>query len=482
MLLKRQNGDEMKKDLLERLIEYSHADYVPMHMPGGKRNIENFYMPNPYGIDITEIEGFDNMHHAEGILKEAFERAAKLFGAEETLFLVNGSSAGIMSAICGATKKKDRVLVARNCHRSVYHSIYLNELNPVYIYPEEMTDENGNATGIYGAITADCIEKMLLENPEITVVILTSPTYEGIVSDIRRIAEIVHQYGKILIVDEAHGAHFPFHEKFPDSAVLCGADAVIQSIHKTLPALTQTALLHLNGTRIDRGRVKRYWDMYQTTSPSYILMAGIDRCMTILEQRGKQLFDEYILRLLQLREQIGRLKNITLLETDDISKIVLLTDNGKWLYNRLLEAFHIQLEMASLSYVIAMTSIGDTKEYYEHFLMALQQIDDELSKEKENNENIDVQFVRSVLCKAKPVMNMYQAMNEKEVEYIELENSKGKIAGANVCFYPPGIPLVNPGEEITEEIIRMIKIGLYQKLEVIGLKISEEGEYILCLK
>lgn len=465
----------MKKDLLERLTEYSHADYVPMHMPGSKRNTEVFQMPNPYEIDITEIDGFDNMHHAEGILREAFERAAKLFGAEETLFLVNGSSAGIMSAICGATQKKDRVLVARNCHCSVYHSIYLNELNPVYIYPEEIIDKNGNATGIYGAVTADGIEKMLSENPEITAVIVTSPTYEGVVSDITKIAEIVHQHGKVLIVDEAHGAHFPFHEKFPDSAVACGADAVIQSIHKTLPALTQTALLHLNGSRIDRERVKRYWNMYQTTSPSYVLMAGIERCMTILEEQGKKLFDEYIQRLLQLREQIGTLKNITLLETDDISKIVLLMDNGKRLYNRLLEAFHIQLEMASLSYVIAMTSIGDKKEYYERFFMALQQIDEELSREKQNHR-------KTLLCKAKPVINIYDAMNEKEREYIALENSKGKIAGESVCFYPPGIPLVNPGEEITEEVIQIIKAGLYQKLEVMGLKITEEGEYILCLK
>lgn len=471
----------MGKDLLEHLKEYSCKDYVPMHMPGSKRNTEYFQMPNPYAIDITEIDGFDNLHHAEGMIKEAFTRSAKLFGAEETLFLVNGSSAGILSAICGATKKGDTVLVARNCHRSVYHAIYLNELNPIYIYPQEIMDRNGEATGIYGAVTAACIEEKLLQNSEITAVIITSPTYEGIVSDIRKIAEIIHRYDKVFIVDEAHGAHFPFHEKFPESAVSCGADAVIQSIHKTLPALTQTALLHLNGTRIDRERIKRYWDMYQTTSPSYILMAGIDRCMTILEEQGKKLFDEYVRKLLQLREQIRRLKKIKLLDTDDISKIVLLTDNGKKLYNLLLNEFHIQLEMCSLYYVIAMTSIGDTIEYYERFLSALQKIDAKLSEEEPCWES-KRKKEESLLCKAKTVLNMYQAMNREKTEYVTLKDAMGRTAAESICFYPPGIPLINPGEEITEDVVKSIKSGLHRNLEVIGMKKSEEGDFILCLK
>lgn len=464
----------MEKDLLERLIQYCSADYVPMHMPGGKRNADKFQMPNPYSIDITEIDGFDNMHHAESILKEAFVRSARLFGAEETLFLVNGSSAGLLSAICGATKKGDTVLVARNCHRSVYNALYLNELNPVYSYPEELVD------GIYGAVSPAQIEEKLLKNPQVRAVIITSPTYEGMISDIKKIAEIVHKYDKILIVDEAHGAHFAFHERFPESAVACGADAVIQSIHKTLPSLTQTALLHLQGMRIDRERVKRYWDMYQTTSPSYVLLSGIDRCMSILETQGKELFQTYVGQLMELREQLSRLKRIRLLAVDDISKIVLLTEDGKALYEALLKRYHIQLEMASLHYVIAMTSIGDTKEDYQRFYEALAQIDAEMDAEADEAAEGE-QDVQSVLCQPHMVMNLYQALNS-EMEMAALADSIGRTAGEGICFYPPGIPLVNPGEVLTEEIVQMIQAGLKKELEVIGVKKQEKGAYVLCLK
>ena len=226
-------------------------------------------------------------------------------------------------------------------------------------------------------------------------VIITSPTYEGIVSDVKKIAEIVHRYGKILIVDEAHGAHFAFHEAFPESAVFCGADAVIQSIHKTLPSLTQTALLHLQGN-IDKERVRRYWDMYQTTSPSYVLMGGIDRCMTVLETKGKPLFNAYVTRLLALRKKLETLTNIRLFPTDDISKIVLLVRDGKELYQELLNKYHIQLEMASLQYVIAMTSIGDTDEYYERFFEALRQIDDEMQTKIRRGQKSQLQTEQDI--------------------------------------------------------------------------------------
>jgi arginine/lysine/ornithine decarboxylase len=309
-------------------------------------------------------------------------------------------------------------------------------------------------------------------------VILTSPTYEGVVSDIKKIAEIVHRHNAVLIVDEAHGAHFPFSGAFPETAVKSGADAVIQSIHKTLPAFTQTALLHLNGGRIDRERVKRYWNIYQTTSPSYILMAGIENCMTILENQGKELFETYVKRLRKLRENIKSLKNILLLETDDISKIVLLTENGKELYNILLDKYHIQLEMASQRYVIAMTSVGDKEEYYERFLQALQEIDRNFSRKNADEEYV----ICTDLCIAKPKMNIYEALNYKESELLKIESAVGKTSAQTVCFYPPGIPLLNPGEEITGEIVDVIKSGLSQKLEAMGIYREEEGDYILCLK
>ncbi len=450
------------KDLYERLIEYKQEDYVPMHMPGAKRNGDLFKMVNPYDIDITEIDGFDNLHHATNIIKEASSRCAKLFGADETLFLVNGSSAGILSAICGATNQLDTVLVARNAHRSVYNAIYLNQLNPIYIYPEKVSD-----AGIYGAIKAEQIEKALQLNPDIKAVIITSPTYEGIVSNVTSIAEIVHKYNKVLIVDEAHGAHLNFHDYFPESAVTCGADIVIQSIHKTLPSFTQTALLHMNGNRINRKRIKMYWDMYQTTSPSYILMAGIDRCMSILEKDSEELFNNYVSRLQRLRDKIDQLHYIKLFPVDDLSKIVLIVPDGKKFYNILLKQYKIQLEMASASYVIAMTSIGDTDEYYKRFISALSEIDKEMDGQMQCNQSLESMIT---LKPAEVVMNIYDATNYEHIKKLDYNKTNGYISASQICIYPPGIPLVNPGEKITSEIINITDHAIEHGLEVIGVE------------
>jgi len=494
-------------DILDELENYCGQDYVPMHMPGAKRNTQLFQMGNPYGIDITEIQGFDNMHHADGMIARSFERAAKLFGAKESLYLVNGSSAGILSAICGATHKGDTILVARNCHISVYNAMYLQELMPVYLYPEEYTH------GIYGRMSVAEVRRGLEEHPEATAVVLTSPTYEGMMSDIKAIADVVHEKGKILIVDEAHGAHFPFHEVFPVSAISQGADIVIQSIHKTLPAFTQTALLHMNGNQTLRERVRRYWNIYQSTSPSYILMAGIDRCLTILERQGTALFDEYVQRLIQLRKRLGNLKQIRLLLVDDISKIVLLVPDGKKLQEKLLNQYHIELEMASLHYVIAMTSIGDTDVYYERFAQALEALDCEMdtaesllgnvreeSKEREQfqEENVielnqgaktaekpyDVyeehrfksvqigKMLRHAEVRIKPYDTVIRA--EQGVDIVALKDVAGRIATTTIVFYPPGIPVVNPGEIFTAEIIDYIYTGVQAGLEVLGLVEHEQ--------
>ena len=228
--------------LYNRLERYGDSDFYGMHMPGHKRNRGLIRNRIPYELDITEIDGFDDLHHAEGILKEAEARAAWLYKADRTHFLVNGSTVGILSAILGSTKKGDKILVARNCHKSVYHGIYLNELEPVYIYPAY------EKSGINGEISPDEVEKILERERGIRAVMIVSPTYDGVVSDVREIARIVHRYGIPLIVDEAHGAHFGFHPYFPENANTKGADVVIHSVHKTLPALTQTALIHLNGT------------------------------------------------------------------------------------------------------------------------------------------------------------------------------------------------------------------------------------------
>ncbi len=463
-------------DILEKLEEYSKADYVPMHMPGGKRNTE---YASTAGLDITEIDGFDNMHNADGIIKNASDRAARLYGSDRTLMLVNGSTAGILSAVCGATRRKGKIIVARNCHVSVYNALIMAQLEPVYIIPEV-----DDSTGIYRGLTLEQIRKCVENNKDAQAVIITSPTYEGIVSEVRLIASYLHEMGIPLIVDEAHGAHFKFSEEFPESAVEAGADLVINSIHKTLPVLTQTALLHICGNYVDYDKVERFWNIYQTTSPSYILMASIDRCMGIIEEHGDYIFKEYINRLKKLRENIAKLKNIKLLDSDDISKIILICDDGKHLYDRLLKEYKVQLEMASFKYAIAMTSVADKQEYYDRFLSALQEIDESWeAKEKqviEANEDTSGYAINNkpevCMCPADAI----DKMDENGYEDLSVNSPDicGRISMSSVLIYPPGMPVVNVGEKITDDVCRIINNAIDAGLEVPGLK---EGK-IRCLR
>lgn len=484
-------------DILAKLEEYSKAGYVPMHMPGGKRNTE---FASTSALDITEIDGFDNMHNADGIIKNASERAAILYGADKTLMLVNGSTAGILSAVCGATRRKGKIIVARNCHVSVYNALIMAQLEPVYVIPE--VEEK---TGIYRGLTLEQIRKCIEANADVQAVIITSPTYEGIVSEVREIAGFLHEKGIPLIVDEAHGAHFKFSEEFPESAVEAGADLVINSIHKTLPALTQTALLHISGNYVDYDKVERFWNIYQTTSPSYILMASIDRCMGIIEEQGDYIFKEYTNRLKKLRENIAKFKNIKLLASDDISKIILICDDGKYLYDRLLKEYKVQLEMASFKYAIAMTSVADKQEYYDRFLNALQEIDaswkveskdsgNDVGKSGKEHEGCGMRVVRTVgdagegadyAINNKPEVCMCPAnaidlMDENGYEDLSVNSPDicGRISMSSVLIYPPGMPVVNVGERITGDVCRIINNAIDAGLEVPGLK---EGK-IRCLR
>lgn len=478
--------------LYDKLTELEYEDILPMHMPGSKRNSELMSMPDPVKMDITEITGFDNLHNATGIIKECAIEAARIFGADETCLLVNGSTAGVMAAICGATHGGDKVLVARNVHRSVINALYLGQLNPEYIFPEMKYPE----AGIYGAVKSEDIEEAFKGSSDIKAVIITSPTYEGIVSDISAISDIVHRYGGVLIVDQAHGAHFGFNEEFPESAVRQGADAVITSVHKTLPALTQTALLHINRGRIDADRVKMFWNIFQSTSPSYILMGSIDNCVTILKEKGDYLFKKYVERLKKLRNEIDKLKYINLLPVDDISKIVLLVNDGGEFARQLRQIYKIELEMASEKYVIAMTSMGDTDEGYARFLQALREMDrEEYQIQSAGFQSIDdnmkckdgqcsgvqysgVQSSNRELVHPKIAMSIYEALNSP-IEMSDFNNSVGRIAGEAICIYPPGINLVNPGEVITEGVINALKSGLKDGLEILGMS---EDLQIRCVK
>lgn len=438
--------------LYDRLKAYGESDYYGFHMPGHKRNRKFAERGLPCQWDITEIEGFDDLHHAEGILKEAQEQAKEVFRAEETHFLVNGSTVGLLSAILGTTGREDTILVARNCHKSVYNAIELKELRPVYLYPGSDPD-----IGLNTAISAEEVERALAQHPKIRAVVIVSPTYDGVVSDVQAIADAVHKKGIPLIVDEAHGAHFGFHPYFPENANVQGADIVIHSLHKTLPSLTQTALLHMNGTLVDREAVRDYLHMLQSSSPSYLLMASIDSCVHLLKQEGKKLFESYVSRLDTLRRALKKLRNLQLVETKDYdrSKIVISKGqtgiSGRELQRRLLTDYHLQMEMAAGNYVLAMTSAGDTEEGFCRLEKALFELDEALGTKTSEEMKLQLPKAETIYTIAQ-MKKMKREQEGKNMVVLPWKESIGCISAEYAYLYPPGTPMIVPGERITEEI------------------------------
>ncbi|HHX12520.1 MAG TPA: aminotransferase class I/II-fold pyridoxal phosphate-dependent enzyme [Clostridiales bacterium] len=469
----------MMSGLYDRLAMYSRGDYYPMHMPGHKRNKALLSMINPYEIDITEIPGFDNLQEPQGILLELSNRISTLYKAEKSYPLINGSTGGILAGISAATNRGDSVLVGRNCHKSVYHGIALKELTPIYLYPEFSTEASIN-----GGISPQKIEEMLITHNNIKAVIITSPTYEGIVSDIKSISKLVHSHGAVLIVDEAHGAHFGFDPRFPESAVTLGADIVIHSLHKTLPSFTQTAVIHCNNHKLCR-RLEKYLATYQTSSPSYVMMAGIDKCIGLLEDKGKDLFDDYYCRLEEFHQAVNQLNNLKIITNEivgsnnilklDPSKITVLTKgvlfkgqplNGHQLGEILLDKYHIIVEMVARDYLLGMTSIADTKEGLERFANGLIKLDKELTTDLISDRNKSINIIKTF--QPYQVMTPYNAM-ELETEMVDLQSCQGRISADIITLYPPGIPLIVPGERIDQEFIDYIECSIKEGLTVTGL-------------
>lgn len=514
--------------LLGKLMEYGRSDFYPFHMPGHKRReIKDSFaagFPDPYAIDITEIAGFDNLHHAEGILKESMEQAAEIYGADKTYYLVNGSTCGILSAICGCTDCGGKILMARNCHKSAYHGLILNRLDVEYLYPQFL-DEFGINGGIKPEDVKDALERNRIKSAsrekKIQAVLIVSPTYEGIVSDIRAIANIVHEYGIPLIVDEAHGAHLPFageDSRFPKSALSLGADVVIQSLHKTLPCFTQTAVLHIKGKLADRERIEQYLGIFQSSSPSYIFMAAMERCIRYMDGNGRDEMVLYEKRMEQFFERLRNLKVLKILDRSvtmepsvydwDLSKIVIFVGNteelnGEELGKILRRKYHIEVEMCAPEYVIAMTSLMDTEEGLLRLSDALSEIDEMLFEGSfgetcgqacgeslgetcgqacgesfgeicgqaysESLGETCGQACRQIsggmekmakLClsglpRAAQAVSMASAM-EKCGRKVKLSESAGRVSKEFIYLYPPGIPIIAPGEKITEEILARV--------------------------
>ena len=366
--------------------------------------------------------------------------------------------------------------MSRNCHKAAYHGVFLNRLRVEYIYPQIIEE-----FGIQGGLVPEDVEQVLKTDHDIQAVLVVSPTYDGIVSDVEKIVEICHGCGIPLIVDEAHGAHFRYHKGFPVSALDLGADVVIQSLHKTLPAFTQTSILHVKGDLVDRERLEHYLQIFQSSSPSYLFMAGMERCLRFMEEGkgteegmtgGRSMMDQFYHRLVKLRKELGAMKRLRLLEEDqkgkngvydlDISKVIISTRgtgiNGEELGEWLRREYHLEMEMCAAEYVTAITTVMDTEEGLRRLRNALLEIDGKLSDRVES-QDCGKKNQRYEL-KPETVMSIADGWEQADKK-ISLEDSVGRISGEYIYLYPPGIPFVVPGEKISQEVVDLVK--RYQK-------------------
>lgn len=484
--------------IYDLLTEYGDSDAYPYHMPGHKRYEGEETIPfwkDYYKRDITEIDGFDGLHHADGILKEAMERAAGLYRSEHTYFSVNGSTAGVLTAIMAAVPRGGSLILMRGSHKSAYHAMLLGGIHGVYL-----PSETDAATGLDLGVTADQVVDMAEAHPEAGAVFLTSPTYAGFSMPLREIAEALHKRNRLLIVDAAHGAHFGMADYLPENAVEAGADIVIHSLHKTLPSPTQTALLHVNGDRVRISRIERYFSVFQTTSPSYVLMAGIDECICMLEKSKEKLFAEFYQKRKKLRDSLAGLKRIHIVDAfsplsffegipgdyaPEMGKMLLIPDpqymTAMELYDVLRVRYRLQPEMKAPAYVLLFLTVMDTGEGYRRLSEALHEIDNNLVKIGDTKKYLQTKY-RNRLPEAVYTIAEADAM---EGEWIPEKDAIGRISQGFVAVYPPGQPLLVPGERITKQIMEDLKYYRNSGCEVQGISLWKEmpGLFrLLCIR
>ena len=477
----------MKTPVQDFLISHAKRNPVSFHMPGHKGSAIykrfgfNEFLENYMDCDVTEIIGADNLFQTEGILKEAQDAYAELYDSNKSYLLVNGTSGGILAAILASVPKGKKLIMARNCHKSVFNALTLADIQPLYAYPELIQEH-----GISGAIPPGEIEKLLENNPDAEAVILPSPNYYGICSDIEAIAEIVHRYDKVLIVDQAHGAHLKMFSKFgvrglPKSAEESGADIVINSIHKTLASYTQSAILNLNSDRVSPYAIEDKLQCVESTSPSYLLMASLDINAGIMKDHGPLLMREWAGNLDYFYEEAEKIQDLEFIGKVpgmDWTKLNFslgkLGITGDELENMLLK-YDIFIELYTGDLVMCMTGIGNTRTDIERLAGALREISEncrkngsgkkEHGKKEEDNKHL-LAFKRSTI---------YEIPKNKI--RVPLLDAEGLICASSIIPYPPGIPLVCPGEKFDKGTLLYIKTLRENKEKVMG--VNAMGEVVV---
>ncbi|MBV5121389.1 aminotransferase class I/II-fold pyridoxal phosphate-dependent enzyme [Bacillus halotolerans] len=468
----------MNTPLYHALIQHarrnSHSFHVPGHHNGDVFFDEAKTIYNPLlTIDLTELSGLDDLHHPSGVIKEAQDLVSQLYGSAESFFLVNGTTVGNLAMILSVCDPGDTILIQRNCHKSVFHAVDLAEAEPIYLAPD--IDE---IMHVPTHVPLGTIKEALKAYPNAKGLVLTNPTYYGHSADLTEIISEAHQYGIPVLVDEAHGAHFVLGEPFPASALQMGADIVVQSAHKTLPAMTMGSYLHLNSNKIERNRVADYLNRLQSSSPSYPIMASLDLARAYLQHMiEEQKLPDVLQHIQSIKQTFDSLGYAEAVEpanqriTTDPLKLTIRSKCGHsgFTLQKILERVNIFTELADENQVLLVLPLGGKQRIDSE---TIKKIDQEIEKTPSDEMNVSPEW------EAQPITVMpypKKVLNTLQKEYVGFDKAAGRLNAEDVIPYPPGIPMIMAGERITRESVQKLSRLISMKTHVQGnMKINEK--------
>ena len=456
----------LKTPLLDQIISYSEKPKIPFHMPGhaGGKNIHpkmlEFFGLNMFKADLTELDELDNLNNPQSYIRQTQEKIASIFEAKASFLLINGSTLGLMALILSIASRGDKILVPRNCHRAVINALVLSGAQPIWFLPEWLSDWE-----LYGHICPEKFDEYLDENQDIKAALIVNPTYEGIVSDTRGIATICEKYGIPLIVDEAHGGHWKFHNKLPDDATTCGADAVVQSFHKSCGSLSQSSLLHLSKkSKFSVRAVEETLKLLQSTSPSYILMASLDASSSYLaSEEGYNQLNNTIMMSQELRTKLCSINSLSILHPaneftiDPTRLFVKIQDlSGDHLADILEDKYNIAIESLNNTGNLFFLNIGNTQEDFNILYKTL----------KEISSGSYSDTIKTLPEPQLPNMaNIFESAFFGKSEPIRIKDAIGRINRYPMVKCPPGVCMLIPGEIITEYHLEFF--NPYEVIEVL---------------
>jgi len=492
--------DQRRAPYFEGLLKYINQGRTAFHMPGHNRGkgvhplLKDFLGENVFLLDLTEVEGVDYLHKATGILKEAQDLLSDLYGSTESFFLINGSTGGNHAMIFSTVGDGEKIILGRNSHRSALGGLIVSGAVPVYV-PVEVNSRIGVTTNL----DPGKLEETIKNNTDAKAVFITTPNYYGMTGNVKLYADIAHKYNMPLLVDEAHGAHYGMHPELPETAVRQGADLVVQSAHKTLASMTQTSWIHYNDNGfIDLARLKMALQVLQSTSPNYVLLSSLDVARMQLATEGKIIYDRVLDVARYLRKTLNEIPGIFVIgkeveETDpfvsvyDETKIV-ISFEGKWEYNKgrmygyiaekiLNHEYNIEVELSDPHNVLAFITVGHYMDDAKVLVDAIKDMSKKYYKGEETR-GVDYHILPHI---PEVVLTPREAFFAKSEMVAFDENVIGRVCAEVVSLYPPGIPIVAPGERIDREIYEFIKERITQGAEVQG-PIDPELNYIKVIK